>query len=529
MKVTDVTHADAVDTPPRPLLPPPHLAVADRYPRLRGTIRNLRIQNQGADAALAFAVAMYALAPTDEGRDVALALGDLLVTGRRAYRKWMASGLETATFDAIEDDLPAVARALPREHLEAAWSAVLTRVREVRMHLDAKSGVRAPFAPSRGAKWIASYSEHDVARAPVNVGCTAFTQEDLVVKLEGFAPLEVRFVRSRELNAQSKIILYLHGLGSRAEEAEGLATHLATLDPNYVVVAPDLASHGSTSRIEILSGSHLDFRYDVGAQQDPPTGYPFLELMEKFVVEFARALDQRFPGAKSRIECVAGGSLGATLSLRLSLTTSAWQPKRVAAWSPAGLWDPMNADLLKKHFAVDQVLGNATMPEMLDLGAVVNGLVPIARPRLFSFNFEDQNAFQKASYRFWWSEAFLEKHEDAHKYLAIADRLEHYGEAYRRWQFRLAYEQLCFSFRRGDRISKIGVRPDGALVPLLLLCGQQDNFVGAHIADRMRDLATAKADHPGHAVWVTNAGHSLHDECPKLLASELHAFVAAFP
>jgi len=189
----------------------------------------------------------------------------------------------------------------------------------------------------------------------------------------------------------------------------------------------------------------------------------------------------------------------------------------------------MNADLLKKHFAVDQVLGNATMPEMLDLGAVVNGLVPIARPRFFSFNFEDQNAIQKASYRLWWSAEFLNTHNDAHVHLAVADRLEHYGEAYRRWQFRLAYEQLCFSFRRGDRIARMGVRPDGSQAPLLLLCGQHDNYMGAHIADRMKDLAAAKAGHPGQAVWVTNAGHSLHDECPRLLATELHAFVSNFP
>lgn len=526
MEIAKLVHTDTVIAPHRPLRPPAHLAAPDRYPRLRGTIRNLRIQNRGADAALGFAVAMYALATTDESRDVALALGDLLVTGRRAHQKWLAAGLEHDPVDAILGALPPGARALPRAQLVDAHEALITRVREVGAHLDSRKGRRAAFAPKRGSKWIASYAEQDVARAPVNVGCTAFVQEDLIVSLPRHAPLDVRFVRSGELDAHSKIVLYLHGLGSRAEEADALATELAALDPRYVVIAPDLASHGSTSRIALLAGSGLDVRYDVGASEDSPSGYPFLEQMEAFVVAFVDALDQKLPGAKSKIVCLAGGSLGGTLTLRLGLTTSEWQPRTLAVWSPAGLWDPMNADLMKKHFAVEQVLDIAKMPEMLDEGSTASGLVPLARPRFFSFNFEDQSAFQKAGYRFWWSERFLRKHGEAHKDAAIADRLEHYGEAYRRWQFRLAYEQLCFSFRRGGRIAKIGVRPNGERVPMLLLCGEEDNHMGAHIADRMKDLAKAKASHPGRAVWIENAGHSLHDECPGLLATELHSFLS---
>jgi alpha-beta hydrolase superfamily lysophospholipase len=519
-----VTHADVVPAPPAPLRPPAHLASQDAYPRLRGTLRTLRIQNQGADRALAFTVALHAAATTPAEREVALASADLLVTGRRAWRKWQASGLADRPFDAIEDDLPPPARTFPRPALEAAFLAVQRRIAAVTAHLAHRSGKRKPFAPAEGSAWIAVHPEQDVPRVPVNVGCTPFIQDDITVRIGDRPPIDARFVRSGEIDDGSKIVLYLHGLGSRAEEADGLASELAGIDPEYVVVAPDLLSQGSTSRLELLAGSGLDFRYDVGAAEDAPSGYPFLELVEQFVVAFVDALDARLPGVKKRIVCVAGGSLGGTLGLRLSLTTSKWQPHTVAVWSPASLWDPINGDALKKHFAVEQVLGNATMPEFLDPGATVEGLVPLARARLFSFNFEDQNALQKASYKLWWSEPFLEQH-GGQKDLAIADRLEHYGETYRRWQFRLAYEQLCFSFRRGGRIAKIGVRPDGSKLPLFLACGEHDNFIGAHIADRMKDLANEKAAHPGRALWIANAGHSLHDECPHTLATALDAFL----
>ena len=110
---------------------------------------------------------------------------------------------------------------------------------------------------------------------------------------------------------------------------------------------------------------------------------------------------------------------------------------------------------------------------------------------------------------------------------AITDRLELYGENLRRWQFRLAYEQLCFSILRGGRQAMVGGSPKVGMRPVLMMCGTQDNDVGANIFDRSQDLAhfLEARQHPGDAVWIEGAGHSIHDECPEIVAEEIHELV----
>ena len=109
---------------------------------------------------------------------------------------------------------------------------------------------------------------------------------------------------------------------------------------------------------------------------------------------------------------------------------------------------------------------------------------------------------------------------------AIDDRLELYREDLRRMQFRLAYEQLCFSMSRPDRLDEVGGLSDTPSErPLLLMCGTEDNQPNVNIWDRMQDLAKAKRNHTGHAVWIKGSGHSLHDECPGQVAKYLREFI----
>jgi pimeloyl-ACP methyl ester carboxylesterase len=103
-------------------------------------------------------------------------------------------------------------------------------------------------------------------------------------------------------------LLLLHGHVSRLEEYEDLLVHLAG---SRRVLVPDMPGTGYSDKPSV--------RYDLGYLED--TLIRFLDAARVPVVD------------------VAGGSLGGNLSLRLS-----WRfpdrVRRVAAWSPAGVWRP---------------------------------------------------------------------------------------------------------------------------------------------------------------------------------------------
>ncbi|MCZ7678789.1 MAG: hypothetical protein M5U28_08470 [Sandaracinaceae bacterium] len=107
------------------------------------------------------------------------------------------------------------------------------------------------------------------------------------------------------------------------------------------------------------------------------------------------------------------------------------------------------------------------------------------------------------------------------------DRRELYGAEYRRWHWRLAYEQLLFS-----HVTPIdGVAPWQRIRgPVLLLAGARDNFRWTHIYERTRDLAWRLATRGVHGacLLLRNTGHSIHDERPRLLAGAIDRFIERY-
>ena len=202
----------------------------------------------------------------------------------------------------------------------------------------------------------------------------------------------------------------------------------------------------------------------------------------------------------------------------------AHRPPRAALWSPAGLWDAQNAVPIKHKEVCQRVLSAATTKE-------IEGTSPTGRRAYFFFNFiEDHEPFTGHNFESWWSPDFLATADGkSHREGAIDDRLEQYCEGHRRAQYRLAYEQLCFSLKSPapGRLAEVGGKKAASARPLLLLCGTADDQPNVNIFQRMKDLAAVKTaqGHPGRAVWIEGGGHSLHDECPAQVAALLHELI----
>ncbi|MFK7985936.1 MAG: alpha/beta fold hydrolase [Sandaracinaceae bacterium] len=501
--------------------PPPILAKRDDpFPRPHLLVRQgaRDVLRSPIRKALLAAAKGLAAATSKSGESRCLARADATITGRRGHSKWAKFLVDHPTRNAQLDACD------PSSSAErTALETVLQRLHEVDAHLRFDGGLtgqkRAPFQPTVGLRYIGIDAEQDTPFRPTNVHVTPFQQRDLTLAVPNIlGSLAVRWVQAGAIGPNTEVILYLHGLGSRAEEADLVGSQLRALG-DYAIVAPDLPAHGCTSRPPTPMGE-LGLRYDNG---NPPEGFPYLEKMESFVEAFVRRMEREVPHFDRARLTVLGGSLGGTLSMRLSMDGSPFQPSRVAFWSPAGLWGSFSADSFKRDNIADDLLRRALAPDQTFDG----GDVPLGRKLYFDFNFVDKPwPMTLRNAQRWWSTAFLLHLKNAPIDAAIADRVELYGSNFRAWQMRLAYEQLCFSVHHTNTRRLIGGE-DGRH-PVLLLCGDQDNDLGAKIFDNTVELERYLREdkqQAGRSTWFTGAGHSIHDECPAVLAEVVHRFV----
>jgi pimeloyl-ACP methyl ester carboxylesterase len=474
-------------------------------------------------SALQFAVSKLTLATDPVQRLEAFAQADLLVTGRKARAKWDKAKLDRKSLGALRGGI----KKGQTGDVDGAWKRIWDRLDAVTAHLDL-SGPRPLFSPREDPHWIATCAEVDLPRGPVNVPRSGHPEKTITLTVEaiGDRPFDVRYVAIGDLAKAKRVVLYLHGLGSRAEEAVATGQALVRLDPTAAVISPDLPWNGYTTAPALHDDAlFLDYGRDVA------TRFPALEALAAFVRAFVEATK-----IGPRLSCVAGGSLGGTLTMRMTLPESALRPPRAAFWSPAGLWEAQNTEFIKFEVACQQLFGGATRDEDGPQGRA-------ARDDYFRFNFTDETpGIRKPNTSSWWSPRFLATKDGlAHLDGAIDDRIELYREPLRRMQYRLAYEQFCFSLRTPkivgfkDRFPDVGAAtkakagvPARPAIPLLLMCGTADNQTFVNIFDRMKDLAATKTalGQPGRAVWFEGAGHSIHDECPDQVAAALAAHLA---
>jgi pimeloyl-ACP methyl ester carboxylesterase len=161
-------------------------------------------------------------------------------------------------------------------------------------------------------------------------------------------------------------IIYIHGGGSRLEEADGMATQLllqaSSSFPNntVVVISFDLpnSAYSDEALIPVLGGSRMALDASSSLFEDGPggtapaniTSFPVLNFEINFINSFIQSLAQNQVIDNTKIVAVMGGSLGGNTSLILqmrpmpgpfpfSLTSPLAIPPKTAtvAWSPTSM------------------------------------------------------------------------------------------------------------------------------------------------------------------------------------------------
>lgn len=432
---------------------------------------------------------------------LAQAMSDMAATGAHAAA---TMGAHLDARDLAERAAARLERG-DREVLGRAADQALSRARLVARWLELNAEGRARLARERPELhgWVGVSGEDDPPHRPVNVPFATHLERSVRVDVRGHA-LRVRYAMAGAVGAP--LVLLLHGHCSRHEEYERLAAALAAARdakgaPKYCVLVPDLPGSGYSSRLD----------HEAIAPSDA-AGTPLLAFHEHFVEAFVRAVAAEM-GVPAKLACVGGGSLGGNLVLRLAERRPPWI-ERFAAWSPASVWSALTGDLIK---------GLGLRRTRLNMCA---GESPASRRAYFQEVFATPICLTgRTQPDMWYRDGFLCRARHINR--VLWDRRELYGAEYRRWHWRLAYEQLLFS-----HVTPIeGVAPwERIRGPVLLLAGARDNFRWTHIYERTRDLAWRLATRGVHGacLLLRNTGHSIHDERPRLLAGAIDRFIERY-
>lgn len=458
---------------------------------------------------------------------------DLAVTGKRMYGLFrvlngerLERDLNVRVADESDESEDNIAEAV-------AW--VLDRAYRVAWAIDGPPQIRAELRPD--LDWCACMSEFDHPHRPVNVPSAPYPQYNIEVSVDGRI-VDTRFMIASEMARDAamevprreapasvsphvpehnEVIIYIHGHSSRAEEAVDFAPAIHDIAPgrgrSFSVISLDLPSCGYSSMLEHTDISNLD---DINRERQE---FPVLSFYDRFIVEFVNALDAVTP-IKHRIAAIVGGSLGGNMTLRLSQLDPVpeWLPA-VVSWSAASVWYSVYHQIWPANeIAVGRLRGRASEEESRS-----------SRQNYFdtAFGAEYFGPFQITDpqptmwYRDDWQPC-----KDRHMLGAQIERHEIYNNRFRRWHWRVALEQIVFShWDGGSRLSAPNYLRIG--VPLLFMSGEEDNYNNVNIYDHTRDLAELM-NTPGRTLLLKGTGHSIHNERPRLLATEILNFLADF-
>jgi hypothetical protein len=421
--------------------------------------------------------------------------------------------------------------------------------------------------------WIAVSGEDDLPHRPVNVPSSDWPQFEIDVEVEvpqqylgtenggsSTPPLPVR-VHARYVIAQSRgaalsvppvpvapytlvpdrepsippfsdVLIYIHGMDSRAEESEAItralfARRADSENPrNLVIIAVDMPTSGYTETLNYDVVSPLSaIGHPDGVNDFSATGHtPLLDFLETFVVRFAEALDKKTPFL-GNVKAVMGGSMGGNLSFRLGRRPNvSWLPN-VIAWSPASIWESMaEGNDLSKHLAVRKAWFEASdrdPNDPLDLQSsrsdrrrafFVDGwdkwiaglIVPMSQPET------------------WTSKAWPCR--DSAIAASRLDRHETYDPEFQPWHWRLAAEQLIYSHITHEW-STGEPRYMANDKRMLIACGEEDDVSYNSICDSTWWTAGKMNQTPGRACLLRRTGHSLDGERPRYWAVEIAVFL----
>ena len=487
----------------------------------------------------------------------ARAYADLAISGEKAYQDLLSKNMSRENwmqYGPLIDKLEATLSLYYQDPLDEKALDESLRFAVNRAY-DSAWGIRGPVEHRekhrKNLGWIAVSGEDDRPGRPVNVLSAPYVQRDLEVQV-GVHRIRTRVVfinpSIRDVGEQDMsflpnektlpiilgdVLLFLHGNGSRAEEAldiaEPLIAKAKVKGRDLTIISMDLPGYAYSNTID---ASHLGTM--------PLNTHPFnfsgLDLSEEFVVEFVRKLESIQPGIQHQIIGVMGGSLGGNLSLRLSRKDQSLYPwlGNNIAWSAASIWpsfsnvceqpiedyescDPIDAidfplaflgnDSSKKKAAIWGTTKNATEDS-----------IPATREYFFSADKLRVPAYFTYADR-WYGNNWPCKSiatENTKYYLG-----EIYGDDYLKWHWRISHEQLLYS--HWDYISNpytLGINSR-----MLLAAGEMDNHSPEYIYDNSEKILTFMKDVEGELWLIGDVGHSIHNEVPEYFGEKILGFI----
>jgi hypothetical protein len=301
------------------------------------------------------------------------AMTQLAVTGANAYAR--CPGFHRTDLEDFFSGYPGipgpVAKAIidqMEEDYNSALQAVRTPLAGVN-HDQLRADIKWPGAggPLASTGWIAVSGEDDPPDFPVNVRIASHPQYQIEIDVPtstSSMTLNIRYiVASRNLPYDpeagpsippgDEVILYIHGEGSRAEEALDFIRELHKLQDgtgrSFTVISLDLPGFGYTTRVKPGDGENASPIFDtvphaevaplpqpsviLGQYETGNFPHPdLLDFIERTIIKFVEALDQQLGNVKDRIVAVMGGSLGGHMALRLAGSDCDWV-KNVGNWS----------------------------------------------------------------------------------------------------------------------------------------------------------------------------------------------------
>lgn len=432
----------------------------------------------------------------------------------------------------------------PESEIKLALSAVLDRAYAV---ANAIAFGENPARKNLG--WIAVSGEDDMPSRPVNIPSSKYIQRNIDVNINGqkvvtryivaqtlYGPSQnppanpgrtLPQLKELNINSDAKILLYVHDLGSRLEEATHMIAALEEYskahNENWVVIAMDLPTSGHATKLNHFDISPIEaighatkLGFDAGGTQNTPV----LNFIEKFIVSFVDALDGKIP-VKDNIQALVGGGLGGSLALRLGRRSDLPWLQNIVAWSPDSVWygfaDGSNPF---KNFAVATYWKHAGG----DTTKIDEGTT--SRDEYFSHIFQDSLSMGPVTIirpqpERWWSNTWP-CFSKARAELKM-QQAEIYNSNFRLWNWRLEAEELIYSHSYAPDIDE--PRYFSNSVRTLLACGLVDNFMFTRVCGRVQAMSRYMEKTPGRAIFLWNTGHAIHNERPKFLVEKIMEFL----
>jgi pimeloyl-ACP methyl ester carboxylesterase len=534
-------------------------------------------------------------------------LAQLAVTGRQSFDLFKAwKPTDTELVAAVRAAMPG--HALNNASLLAAASTVLdtayTTLWTIRANVAGWRAQRTTMG------WIATSGEDDLPHRPVNIPTAPYPQYDAVisVKLDDGSQIAVstRYIvaapqtfldpatarvplpaagklrtlpdDTAAIPPKLKLIIFIPGGGSRAEEAVGFLEKLiaagAARGQSYAVIALDLPNSGysmpfdHTKVAAATASSHPDDAPVGPAQMMSAaiSGYPLLVFEERFIISFIETLDRQFGNVKNRIVAVMGGSLGGNMSLQLA-RRSAELPYlgTIVAWS-ATCFSPVNdlrkflvghqfagagGDMIGRFQEVEQPTTrhewfkrvwvdnlaepgrNASAGALAGAiaGTIVGTLVlgPLGLPAGATVGtIIGLDKAMPPQPTMWYGDSW-QPCKLLHVVQSRLDRFEYYTPQHRQWNDRLNFEMATFSFQEADVYTATRTQGPARYLTmtsrLLLAAGSEDDYKNVNNYSMTREVANKMVKTPGRTLLLLGTGHSIHAECPVFFSKEIVKFL----